>query len=467
MPVQILTPEQQWTVALTRHVMGNLSVVASSIIVYHVVLRFIQNRRSQRRDLVTPYHRLMLGFSLADIIYSFSVGLGTLVVPASSGVIYGFGTTATCSMQGFFLQFGAATHLYIAILSLYFLLKVRYNVTDDTLCRRYEIWFHAIPWVVAIGTGSMGVALQVYNPMIVPEMGCWVGPFPTDCLDPGGPPCTRGYTTDAQGSLYSFILAFCWLFAAFVVDLVSNILIYRTVRRQERRNEQYLGSRLQAQGSVLDVPVSEPSTLRKQDESPPPVVADGLPVAGSNEKCTAGCELDGTERESGVASEQGLAESSATLENPTRSTNLDHSARRCQSSARRNAKASRTAATQSILYVSSAGFTVVWIFLPFFFYQLRLPNGWLFFSVLMYSAFAPLQGVFNLMIFVRPEYLRLRTSRRDFSPLRCVRSCLFSPDLRDPRVFKSKRQLVLKSASTELRSSQSQIFKVPVSPTAT
>jgi hypothetical protein len=463
----ILTPMQQWTVALTRHIFGNLSVAASSIIVYQVVLRIIKDRRSQRRDLVTPYHRLMLGFSLADILYSFWVGLSTLVVPESSGVIYGFGTTATCSIQGFFLQFGAATHLYIAILSLYFLLKIRYNVTDDTLYHRYEFWFHAIPWVVAIGTGSMGVALQIYNPMIVPEMGCWVGPFPTDCLDPGGPPCTRGYKTDAQGSLYSFILAFCWLFASFVVVLVSNILIYRTVRCQERRNEQYLGSQLQAQRPITGVPVSEPTTRRKHDESTPPVASDGLPVAGSNEEFTAVFELDSAERESGAAPEQGLVETSGTLENPTRSTNLDHRARRRQSSTGQSAKASRTAATQSILYVSSAGFTVVWIFLPFFFYKLGLPNGWLFFSVLMYSAFAPLQGVFNLMIFVRPEYLRLRGSRRDLGPLQCVRSCLFSPDLRDPRLFKSKRQFGYKSASAELSSSESHICKVSVPPAAT
>jgi hypothetical protein len=209
MPVQIFTSRQQWAIALTRHISGNLSLAASFIIVYHVVLRIRQNRRSPRRDLVTPYHRLMLCFSIADILYSFWVGLSTLVVPASSGVIYGFGTTATCSMQGFFMQFGVSTHLYIAALSVYFLLKIRYNVTDDALYRRYEIWFHFIPWVVAIGTGSIGVALQVYNPMTLPELGCWVAPFPMDCLDPGGPPCMRGYKTEAHGSLYEFSLAYC------------------------------------------------------------------------------------------------------------------------------------------------------------------------------------------------------------------------------------------------------------------
>jgi hypothetical protein len=70
----VLSPLEQWTIALTRHVSGNLSVASSFIIVYHVILRVLKDRRSQRRDLVTPYHRLMLGFSVADILYSFLFG---------------------------------------------------------------------------------------------------------------------------------------------------------------------------------------------------------------------------------------------------------------------------------------------------------------------------------------------------------------------------------------------------------
>jgi hypothetical protein len=452
MPVQIFTSRQQWAIALTRHISGNLSLVASFIIVYHVVLRIRQNRRSPRRDLVTPYHRLMLCFSIADILYSFWVGLSTLVVPKSSGVIYGFGTTATCSMQGFFMQFGVSTHLYIAALSVYFLLKIRYNVTDDTL-HRYEIWFHFIPWVVAIGTGSIGVTLQVYNPMTLPELGCWVAPFPMDCLDPGGPPCTRGYKTEAQGSLYEFSLAYCWLFACFVVVLVSNIMIYRTVRCQERRNEQYLGSKLQLQSqwSSSAAPISRPTTVvqKKPEEGLSPGASDELPIAGCNERHTAVCEFESTERESGTTTNQSLTESSTTLESPCSST-MDLTATRNsrrQSATKQSAKPSRTASTQSILYVSSAGFTVVWIFPPFICYKLGLSNDWLFASLLMITAVAPLQGVFNLMIFVRLEYLRLR--REGLSRLKCIRSCLFSPDLRDPRFFKSRRQ-AHRIASTEL-----------------
>jgi hypothetical protein len=451
MSVHIFTSRQQWAIALTRHISGNLSLVASSIIVYHIVLRVLQNRRSPRRDLVTPYHRLMLGFSVADILYSFWVGLSTLVVPASSGVIYGFGTTATCSMQGFFMQFGTATHLYIAVLSVYFLLKIRYNLTDDTLHHKFEIWFHVIPWVVAIGTGSIGVALQIYNPMNIPELGCWVSHFPADCLDAGGLSCTRVYKTVAQGSLYEFMLAYCWLFACFIVVLVSNIMIYRSVRCQERRNEQYLGSmlQLQSQWSLSAAPISNQTiVVQKKPEGLPPVASDELPLADCQEEHAAVCEFRSTEREGGTTTNQSLVESSTTLESPDSSSVTGN--RRRQSTTWRSAKTSRTASTQSILYVTSAAFTVVWIFPPFICYKLGLSNDSLFFSLLMIALVAPLQGVFNLMIFVRLEYLRLRASGEDFSRLKCIRSCLFAPDLRDPRFFKSRRQLTHRTTSTEL-----------------
>jgi hypothetical protein len=48
---QILTPRQQWVIALTRHISGNLSVVASCLIVYHIALRVLQNRRLPRDSL--------------------------------------------------------------------------------------------------------------------------------------------------------------------------------------------------------------------------------------------------------------------------------------------------------------------------------------------------------------------------------------------------------------------------------
>jgi hypothetical protein len=247
-------------------------------------------------------------------------------------------------------------------------------------------------------------------------------------------------------------MAYLWLFGSFVIVLMSNILIYRTVRGQEHRNEQYLGSKLQNQWSLSPAPICEPATVQqKPEETPPPVASDERPVEGSNEKHA---EFDTSERESRTTTEKGLVESSTTLESPLGSTETSRSVTgslRRRSVTKQSFKASRTACTQSILYVSAAGFTVVWTFLSILSYHLRLSIHMRFFAAFMVSLFYPMQGVFNLMIYVRLEYLRLRATRRDLGRLKCIRNCLFSPDLSDPGLFRSRRRLDHCSASTELK----------------
>jgi hypothetical protein len=169
----------------------------------------------------------------------------------------------------------------------------------------------------------MGVALQIFNPMTIPELGCWIGPYPADCFNPGGPPCTRGYKLETLAGPYAFFMAYLWLFGSFVIVLMSNILIYRTVRGQEHRNEQYPGSKLQNQWCLSPAPICEPATVQqKPEETPPPVASDERPVEGSNEKHA---EFDTSERESRTTTEKGLVESSTTLESPLGSTGTSRS----------------------------------------------------------------------------------------------------------------------------------------------
>jgi hypothetical protein len=241
-----LSVAQRWALSVIRSASGFTSLTASSIIIYQVLLRYREDQRASQQcsRYVTPYHRLLLGLSLLDVMYSFWAGLSTIPVPATSGVIYGFGTTATCSIQGFFTQFVAANPIYMASLSLYFMLKIRFNISDEFFLRRIEFWFHLTPWLFAIGTGCAGVALKIFNPMSIPEMGCWLGSYPIDCLWTGAP-CTRGYRFAELVDFYAIFFAHAWIFCSFLVILVANILIYSAIRTQERRNERYSASWLQ------------------------------------------------------------------------------------------------------------------------------------------------------------------------------------------------------------------------------
>jgi len=61
--------------AITPRITGGLSTVSSSLIIY-VILK-------SEKKLSTIYHRIMFGMSCADIIYSFAIALTTLPMPKS------------------------------------------------------------------------------------------------------------------------------------------------------------------------------------------------------------------------------------------------------------------------------------------------------------------------------------------------------------------------------------------------
>jgi hypothetical protein len=92
-------------------------------------------------------------------------------------------------------------------------------------------------------------------------------------------------------------------------------------------------------------------------------------------------------------------------------------------------KQSRTAAVQSTLYLSFALFSAVWGFLPWVGHELLVDAPVRFFFAFMLNIVTPSQGVFNLFIFVRLQYLHMRERNKDWSRLNCVKHCLQSSAL--------------------------------------
>ena len=99
--MSLLSRRQRIILAESRTVAGTLSVLASSIIIYKIFLRYKEQKRSisnvPSAIKVTTYHRIIFGMSVLDVLTSFWQALSTLVVPASSGAVFGHGTTNTCS----------------------------------------------------------------------------------------------------------------------------------------------------------------------------------------------------------------------------------------------------------------------------------------------------------------------------------------------------------------------------------
>ena len=115
--------------AIIPKITGGLSFLGSGGIAYQVL--------SDRTKRGKTFHRLVALMSLCDMVSSFGFFLSTWPIP--HGVNQGWGrpehyaatgNAATCTAQGFGIQFGITTAFFNLMLSIHYLLVVRYNHTE-------------------------------------------------------------------------------------------------------------------------------------------------------------------------------------------------------------------------------------------------------------------------------------------------------------------------------------------------
>lgn len=442
-----LTHRQRYILALTRTTSGALSLFASSIILYKIYLRCQHHKSNADRGFNT-YFRMISIISVLDILHSFWAALSVLPVPSSTGGVFAHGTVATCSTQAVFVQLIPAIVLYMATLNTYFMLKIRYNILDSIIEMKYEYWLHGIPIAFWIVSGCTGLVLKVFGPLTLPELGCWIGSYPNTCVYTNT--CTRGFKVDEYHDWYVWSFGYFWLFLCVVVVVVNSILIYTAIRKQERRNDRYFAAKLQYErssvcltnkarfGSVpeLSLPDFEfvyPKSHLLEPDSMSETECEGvlaLPVL--NEKVESFSdeehqksdidEKPNYRRDDALDSTQNVS-GSEMLSGSDRGPNLRH---QTQINAQR-VKQSRTAAIQSSCYIVSALFTAVWTFLPWVGLKLMVKAPTRLFLATMVNTVTPSQGLFNLFIFVRLQYVHLRETNKDWSRFRCFKHCLTSP----------------------------------------
>jgi hypothetical protein len=195
-----------------------ISTLGSGYIVYEV---FSCKRRWQE----SPYHRILLGLSISDILTSFFVFfLGSWMMPAEGiegpGEISGKGTQATCNFQGFMGQLGIASPLYNGALSVYLLLLLRYNWTPRQMARRLEPWMHGIIILYSLLGASLGLILDFYSPN---ESG--------QCAN------SKGADEGLAHDIFDWTFAVIPLWLTLGIATASMATVYFTVKNQEDKME--------------------------------------------------------------------------------------------------------------------------------------------------------------------------------------------------------------------------------------
>jgi hypothetical protein len=188
-------------------VTGSLSLLGSTLTLLSIyrtrfdVARSNQLSSNQRRSSIyrskaktSPvYHRILCAMSVYDIVYTlFSSMFGALFNPAYTPALADTpGSRFTCTLQGFFVQWGFGSFAYGAWLSVYYVLTIRYNISEAILVRYVEPVMHFSVFMFYFGTAVIASALGYMNPTNLAV--CWIVPYPLYCAyERFHCPCARG-----------------------------------------------------------------------------------------------------------------------------------------------------------------------------------------------------------------------------------------------------------------------------------
>ncbi|GFH50217.1 hypothetical protein CTEN210_06693 [Chaetoceros tenuissimus] len=235
---------------------GSLSTLSSLLIIL-IILR-------SRTKLSSSYHRIMLFMSISDIFASVPITLATLPMP--SDVIYPFATLAmgnmkTCSAQAFFIILGqVCAVLSNVILNLYYLLKFRYNKSDDFIKKKLEPVGYTLSAIIGLTSAAVALAFNMLNPTpYVPF--CFAGSYPFDCLMDDEVECIAGKVSQKEETIFK-IIYFSSIGCAFFAVLISMVLVilsvFKTRSDSRKRKEEMQRNESNA---VNDVLVPETSNL--------------------------------------------------------------------------------------------------------------------------------------------------------------------------------------------------------------
>ncbi len=214
------------------------STIASSTLIWMIA--------RSHKGLSTTQHRILLGLSICDLISS--LGYSTFNSTSPSDNAYRIwnarGTVATCDAQGFLILLGVYGGLYYnASLNVYYLARVKYKKSEDYIRTKIEPFLHGL---------SIGVAL-IYPIVLLVVGGLFNENGSGNCVAPVyiarhcqgydmgeirdgfEIPCWRGI--EGAGTILVFTSVSFMI--PVVIIVASLVVIYRAVKKVENKLAKY------------------------------------------------------------------------------------------------------------------------------------------------------------------------------------------------------------------------------------
>lgn len=147
-----------YTGSIIPRITGPISAVSSALIIF-IILR-------SNVKLTTIYHRLIFGMSIADVISSIAMACST--VPMPKDMVYKqiqgtvLGNIQTCEAQGFIMTYGLCISFsYNFVLCTYYLCSINWKMTEATIRKRVEPFFHFVAIIISLGPALISLLANV------------------------------------------------------------------------------------------------------------------------------------------------------------------------------------------------------------------------------------------------------------------------------------------------------------------
>jgi len=283
------------------------------------------------------------------------------------------------------------------MLSFYFLLIARFGMKNARIEKSFEPLMHVVCLGYPLVTAIVGAVMGVYSEPDL-GLGCWVHDYPSASAcdfmgDPHG-------TDECLSPMIAWIFGGIWFILVFFALVINNMIIWFFVRRQTTRSVNVK--------TRPSVDIFERDNTYNEDSGKAEAKEDVLSQADESDSRSAS-QAD----ESGPpsASEESLHTQRAELQ----------------------IKRLQLVRSQALLFVGSYGICIIWTGV------LRLIEGYAtsyeetlpannYILLVLQAWFLPLQGFFNMLVYVRPRYLKRRKTFLKESRFMSLRRVLYGDE---------------------------------------